>query len=253
MKAQVIIYGLIDPRDGLIYYVGQSVQGLKRARRHYSPGALSRDAGTPKGGWLRGLLATGVLPEPVILEIVKSKDQLATREAYWIDSCRVQNPNLTNVSAKERARSRVGRQVSEETKRRLSLSTKKRFEDPAERKYYSQLFKGRVFSEETRQRMRTAQQQRMQNIVQRRQLANARTRAAIHGPHTPEQRLRMARARGARPFTDQFGNRYDSVREAGRQLGVDSSAISAVLKGRLSHTKGYIFKYLEETCNVSVQ
>ena len=44
---------------------------------------------------------------------------------------------------------------------------------------------------------------------------------------------------------DNWGNtvRYSSAREAGRQLGLDQSTITAVIKGRRKTTGGYRFYY----------
>jgi hypothetical protein len=53
----------------------------------------------------------------------------------------------------------------------------------------------------------------------------------------------LATCRGAQPFTDQFGNTYLCIRHTAEILGLDSSAVSRVLKGKMSQTKGYRFKY----------
>ena len=38
-------------------------------------------------------------------------------------------------------------------------------------------------------------------------------------------------------------NRYESIRECGRQLGISSGNISKQLHGKIKHVGGYIFEY----------
>lgn len=63
----------------------------------------------------------------------------------------------------------------------------------------------------------------------------------------PAERARLAAQgkRSAKPFVDQNGVRYESLREAAASLGVAKANVQAVLKGRYKKTKGYTFKYLD--------
>lgn len=61
-----------------------------------------------------------------------------------------------------------------------------------------------------------------------------------------ELRIRISRTCGGRPFTDQHGNRYETIRGMSRDLGLDRAHVLAVLKGRSRSHKGYVFTYLDE-------
>lgn len=62
---------------------------------------------------------------------------------------------------------------------------------------------------------------------------------------TPEQCLICSRNKGGTPIEDQFGNRYETVAEAVRKLGLNQGNVSAVLAGKRNHTGGYRFKRVE--------
>jgi hypothetical protein len=57
----------------------------------------------------------------------------------------------------------------------------------------------------------------------------------------------ISKKMGGRPFVDQFGTRYETLGEAVRAHGLDKGNVSKVLKGRVKQTKGFVFKYLEES------
>lgn len=239
-----IVYGLVDPRDGLVYYVGQSKTGLRRAYRHASPSQLAKDAGTPKVAWIESLLAAGMDPEGLVLEEVHDETMLLERERYWIAHWRVRNPRLTNC---ESLRGRPRGPVSKQQRRRLSRRSKERWADPEFKAAISAKLKGRKFSPETIQRMREGQRRRMQDGAQRSKFYEAGAAGRADRDYSAaDYRLRLARACGARPFVDQFGVRYESIRGASRQLGIDSSQISRVLNGKSKKTRGYVFAYVDE-------
>jgi hypothetical protein len=51
------------------------------------------------------------------------------------------------------------------------------------------------------------------------------------------------RGRRGRPFVDQFGNRYQSVRDAAERSGAHPSCIDRVLRGKSASTLGFVFRY----------
>jgi hypothetical protein len=63
----VIIYGLIDPRDGLIRYIGKTESITVRLRGHVCD---ARKTDSDKARWIKELLALGLLPTVLSLEIV---------------------------------------------------------------------------------------------------------------------------------------------------------------------------------------
>lgn len=89
------VYALVDPRDGLVYYVGQTANHLYlRLQDH-----LRRRHGdrTRKAEWLRELLDAGFDPQIVQLEeFTGSRTQAYGRESSWIRTLRGSNHPLTN-------------------------------------------------------------------------------------------------------------------------------------------------------------
>ena len=43
MPSKFLIYGLVDPRDGQLRYVGKSTSGLRRPRSHWYPRVIRED------------------------------------------------------------------------------------------------------------------------------------------------------------------------------------------------------------------
>lgn len=66
------------------------------------------------------------------------------------------------------------------------------------------------------------------------------------GPHTVESRVKQSQIMDGKLFKDQFGNVYETTGIAADKLGLDRSAIHAVLRGKHHHTKGFVFTYIDE-------
>lgn len=89
------VYGLMDPRDGAIHYVGKELQGTARTRVHMSPGTEGR----AKKAWIAELKAAGRRYKVVILNQVRGGPQRAVEaEARWIAFGRKQGWPLTNAN-----------------------------------------------------------------------------------------------------------------------------------------------------------
>jgi hypothetical protein len=56
--------------------------------------------------------------------------------------------------------------------------------------------------------------------------------------------IRTSRARGGRPFVDQFGVRYETVNGAARSLGLKPLSVRMVLRGVFKQTHGFMFRYV---------
>lgn len=54
----------------------------------------------------------------------------------------------------------------------------------------------------------------------------------------------IKKAKFGKPFKDQRGNVYRSLKEAADKLGLNRSGISQVLNGHAKQQKGYVFTYL---------
>lgn len=81
----ISIYGLVDPRDGVVRYIGQSNHIPRRKWQHLREAqrAFPR-SGSRKSEWLRELLDAGYEPEIVILETVPD-GEANEAERRWID------------------------------------------------------------------------------------------------------------------------------------------------------------------------
>lgn len=89
---QITIYTLTDPRTNLIHYVGQTKHPRDRRLVHLRPDGQSRRA-----QWLRAVLADGVQPVMVILEVVSTQALADERERYWIAHGRSSGWPLVNT------------------------------------------------------------------------------------------------------------------------------------------------------------
>jgi hypothetical protein len=82
LRDQSTIYLLIDPRDGLIRYVGSTSRPV-RVRFLSHRGAARRGSHHPVAVWVRGLLDAGLDPLLVPLDSVPASVAGAA-EDYWI-------------------------------------------------------------------------------------------------------------------------------------------------------------------------
>jgi len=89
-----LVYGLIDPRDRSIRYVGRSSYGMLRPKSHKTRAFKESNA---KAQWLRELFALNLDYEIVALQYVETLEQLDDAEIAWIALGRPSGM-LTNIS-----------------------------------------------------------------------------------------------------------------------------------------------------------
>jgi len=192
----VEIYGLIDPRSGVLRYVGKTVSGIKiRLKQHIH---------TAKGGgvthrdrWIRSLLNENLKPSSVILEAVGEGADWETAERFWISFYRgMIGGLLTNISDGGDGVHGVPR--TEQWRERMSAAMRGKKRKPiseAHRAALSAFNTGRKLppaSEEKKAKLRAA------NLGKKNGPPSAETRAKISAatkgkkqpPLTPEQRER---------------------------------------------------------------
>jgi hypothetical protein len=138
-RKRPLIYGLIDPRNGQLRYIGKSENGLKRAQDPHSPRC---------GNWLKQLKKLGLNVEIEILEELPnaSHEILNEAEVFWIGYFKMVGVNLTNLTSggdgvrgiplhldhrlkisralKGRPSPRKGAKLSKETRRAMSEAHK---------------------------------------------------------------------------------------------------------------------------------
>jgi Spy/CpxP family protein refolding chaperone len=126
MSERYLVYGLIDPLTKLIRYVGKSSSGMARVKQHRS--VLARDQ-TYKANWIRSLRAAGLQHEECVLESTTS-DLVLDAEVWWIAYGKALGWPLTNLTAG--GEGALGMSHSKESRDRISVVMKQRFQDPDE-------------------------------------------------------------------------------------------------------------------------
>lgn len=143
----MIIYALQDPRSGKVRYVGKTSDLRVRYNLHTSDWHLNQFK-TKKNSWIKSLKAKGFMPVVTVLDEVED-EQANEAEIAYIEFFGPEN--LTNGTlggdggvvsdpeAKERIRqAHLGSKRSEDTKKLMSDSHRKRCESPEERKRMSE-------------------------------------------------------------------------------------------------------------------
>jgi hypothetical protein len=114
-----VIYGLVDPRNEEIRYVGLSSRGVGiRYSQHMSPSSLAE--GGCKNNWIKSLLNQGLKPKLVVLLVCSSTAELKEEEKRIIAYQRSIGANLTNRT--DGGDGNFGCVPSIETKRKISAA-----------------------------------------------------------------------------------------------------------------------------------
>lgn len=230
-----MIYGLIDPRDGQLRYVGRSRSSpVQRLASHCAPS--SRRQSAPVGRWLADLHAAGAKPEIEVLDAQPADDNNA--EQFWIGYYRALGCNLTNVSSGG-ATGGIGVRCSEEKRRKIGNAHRGMAKPSLRHQRPSEVGMKISAAKRGTPNLKLLGRKRPPHVVAKIVAANTGQR------RSDEQRRTIARAHGGKPFVDQHGIRYEIINEAGRQLGVSGSSVWKVLRGLRRSVKGYVFRYVE--------
>lgn len=91
------VYGLVDPRNGELRYVGKSSIGIKRPRVHQL--ARGRVGRTKKDSWLKSMYSDGAtVPSIIILRVCANDVEVLAHEVLLIALFRNAGFNLTNLT-----------------------------------------------------------------------------------------------------------------------------------------------------------
>jgi hypothetical protein len=122
-SAGVIIYGLHDPRDGALRYVGKTKHALTlRIAQHMSPKELGQQHRRAK--WLRALRTLGLKPEARVIEVT-APDEWQARERHWIAYHRGDGARLVNgTDGGDGGATSKGKPCSEARRRAISAALK---------------------------------------------------------------------------------------------------------------------------------
>ncbi len=135
MKTNNFIYGIFDPTNNELRYIGKTSIGLQRFRDHLSERELKNK--TYKSNWLKGLLSKGLVPRFEIIEEAP-KEQLEALEIFYISYFKFLGCRLTNLT--KGGEGCIGRVCKEETKKKIGQRVKASFTEE-KRKIYSERMK----------------------------------------------------------------------------------------------------------------
>lgn len=135
--SKCFIYGLVDSRDLMIRYIGQSSVGMRRPKQHNAKWQQHRKCHLYS--WIRNLNDAGFQHEIIILESCESRDQLDDLERWWIAYGRASGWKLTNHTSGGEGR----KNFDEAARKRLSESMKKAYSTPGARARVSAQMKAR--------------------------------------------------------------------------------------------------------------
>lgn len=216
----MIIYALVDPRDGRTRYIGKTVrQARQRLREHIAAKFMRGESN--KERWVRILLRLGLKPQLLIVQTCTSAAALAEAERGHIARLLAGGAALTNATPGGETTFVAHRQESKDKIRNALIG---RVFTASARRRMSQAAIGRRHSAETRAKMRAA---------------HGRPR----GPLSRRHRLILAKAHGGRPFVDQHGTRYETQMGAARLLGISAGHLNQVLHGTRKSAGGFIFMF----------
>ncbi len=142
-EADFVIYGLCDPVDLELRYIGKAEDPVRRYYLHLCDSQLRRKS--HRNNWIKSLLRNGAKPALVTLDRGVSHEEWQERERFWIRfargaGCALTNATeggdgLSNPSAETRFKcgsSNRGKRMvfSDEHKARIAAANRERWADP---------------------------------------------------------------------------------------------------------------------------
>lgn len=91
----VYIYGLVDPRNNQVRYIGKANNPKNRYKNHYNS---ARDKNTHKRNWISNIRKDGLRPELIIIDEVK-KVEWQYWESFYISLFKTWGFNLVNYTS----------------------------------------------------------------------------------------------------------------------------------------------------------
>lgn len=129
-KEQYIVYGLIDPNTKQLCYIGKSITGVSRIHDHWKPSSL-KEGNTRKIQWIKHLRNNNTKYEYCIIFVVDynlSKEKanviIYNAEQHFIKVYKNSGFDLLNHT--DGGPGAIGRQISENTRIKMSKSAKTR-------------------------------------------------------------------------------------------------------------------------------
>lgn len=194
MSSRFLIYGLIDPRDGQLRYVGKSCSGMKRPRAHMGGAVMAREAGTHVGHWIRRLRAENLEPGIEVLEEHEAAQTLLEAERHFIAYFRFVGCRLTNLT--DGGEGPLGRVATSQHRKKVAEANSRRIWTDESRRKASESKLGRTHSQETRSRMSASRKGLPKSEEHRQKIA-----AALRGiPLSPQRRRAISESLKGRKY-----------------------------------------------------
>lgn len=98
--SKYIVYGLIDPRDDVLFYIGKSCCGTKSMKRHTQPHSLNSKTNLNKSARIREIMDEGLELTYIVLEECRNRQHVEMRERVLIAEYR--SNDILNIVMKEK-------------------------------------------------------------------------------------------------------------------------------------------------------
>lgn len=173
----VYIYGLYDPRNNALRYIGKTLNLRMRFDLHLSETRCGRES--HKNRWLAQLGTLELQPIMRVLEIIENSNDAdwQERERWWIEAARECGDPITNLDSG----GRNGNNKCYETRMKMKAKAT-----------------GRVMSKEAIEKMKATKIARLTPEVRERIAAAQRGKK-----HSEETRAKMAQSRTGYKFSDE--------------------------------------------------
>lgn len=231
-SARVFIYTLADPRDGMVRYVGKSINLEKRLKKH-----LYAKENGHKANWIASLKKLGLKPIMEAIEEIKNptEEQWQEAERYWIESLRCLGFKLTNLVAGGYGMLRPSAETIEKVRAKLtgrfhSAETKLKMRNSALGKISP--IKGIKFSEEHKLKIKMALTGKKKSPEHVQKLIKAKTGIK----RSIESRIKQSKSLKSLPETNKIRAREGL--KIGREFANTPEAIRKKLATRRASNRG---------------
>lgn len=202
------------------------------------------------------------------VELIKAckEEELLYEEQKYLDKIKVgENPDCYNI-AKSAFAPTLGRELSNETKRKIGIANKGKKHTEETKALLSEKHTGKTLSKECRHKMSISRKGRVLTIETRKKISNAltgikrteETRQRLRESHigieiSPEQRKKMAEGNYKKVICITTGEVFESLKEAAKVAEVNYTGITNCCRGRQKYAgrdkeTGELFewKYIDE-------
>jgi len=118
MSDKFIIYGLQDPGNLEIRYIGKSSTGLATPRRHFAPSTWKKYTNSHLYNWMQKCIKENARPQIKTIYICQNNEEVLQKEKELIEQYRKQGARLLNI----RPGGEISGPLCTETKLKMSLA-----------------------------------------------------------------------------------------------------------------------------------